>query len=116
MFAFDTPESRLSHIRRLDIDEYWRQLDCFILGNTKQGNPDCRDCWAAPFCTGCMGSNQVATGTLAGNEPINCQIVKQSAESAMAKLAELQDTPERWASFIDNWSKIAGGNHAEASC
>jgi uncharacterized protein len=46
---------------------------------------DCRDCWAAPLCSGCIGGDQLETGSTAGRPA--CDVIRGIAETTILEVA-----------------------------
>jgi len=60
-----------------------------IFLSDKARNPQCRKCWASPFCSGCIGADYYKTGERF--EKTSCDLTKAMAEGFLAKVVNLMD-------------------------
>jgi uncharacterized protein len=60
-----------------------------IFYSDKTRNPQCRECWASPFCSGCIGADYFKTGGRL--EKTSCDLTKAMAEGFLAKVVNLMD-------------------------
>jgi uncharacterized protein len=69
---------------------------------------ECQECWASPFCSGCLGADYIRTrGTLAKT---SCHLTREMAEGFLSQIADLiVKKPER----IHRFSVNEGG---DSSC
>jgi radical SAM protein with 4Fe4S-binding SPASM domain len=51
----------------------------------KEGAAECRDCWAAPLCSGCIGGDWIETGSTAGRPA--CDVIRGIAETTILEVA-----------------------------
>lgn len=55
--------------------------------NIKKNNSDCKDCFANNICTGCLGLNQISTGSLYELDKKYCEMTKKMVEIVLVNLA-----------------------------
>lgn len=61
-----------------------------IIEQDKSHNPECQQCWASPFCSGCIGADAVTNqGNLAKK---SCVLTKAMVEAFLVKIPEVADT------------------------
>jgi radical SAM protein with 4Fe4S-binding SPASM domain len=60
-----------------------------IFLSDKTRNSQCRECWASPFCSGCIGADYFKTGERL--EKTSCDLTKAMAEGFLAKVVNLMD-------------------------
>lgn len=66
-----------------------RDISRRILEADKGNAAECRECWASPLCSGCIGADYIRTGgTL---DKTSCLMTKEMAEGFLAKIAEIND-------------------------
>jgi uncharacterized protein len=58
-----------------------------IILNEKANDPKCLECWAAPFCTGCIGADYISNG--GSLTKANCDVVKSMVDGFLTKAATL---------------------------
>jgi len=60
-----------------------------LLANEKHNDPECLQCWASPFCSGCIGADYIKNGrTLTKTK---CDVVKSMIEGFLSKIVCFQD-------------------------
>lgn len=71
-----------------------------ILNNDKGRNPKCLECWASPFCSGCIGADYMKNGgTL---EKTRCDVMRAMAEGFLSKvIGFLDERPDGIAQFTE---------------
>ncbi|NLX35652.1 MAG: radical SAM protein [Chloroflexi bacterium] len=60
---------------------------CEIEASGKANHPLCRDCWARGLCSGCIGGDYYATGSLSSKP--SCALTRSMAAEAIVRLAEM---------------------------
>ena len=65
----------------------WRapQVAGLLEACRKDGAGSCRDCWAAPLCSGCIGGDHFETGSTAGRPA--CAVIRGIAETTILEVA-----------------------------
>jgi radical SAM protein with 4Fe4S-binding SPASM domain len=83
-----TPEGELVDARR-------NEVAAALRGCLKGSRGCCRDCWAAPFCSGCIGSDLIETGELC--QPARCDMTRTIARTILLELASDGPAPAQQA-------------------
>lgn len=105
MFA-GQPELCLGNVNSVpDRKVFMERLQAFVQNNRKDTHHTCRECWARNLCTGCMGDIQLSSGTLTGESPLLCAVMKAVAEETMLFLARIQGDPMLWKRFVSNYRR-----------
>lgn len=76
------------------------RLQAFMHHNRKDTHATCRNCWALSLCSGCMGDTQMSVGTLEGESPMMCAVMKAVAEETMLFLARIRNDAAVWKRFV----------------
>ncbi|MDW8325353.1 MAG: radical SAM protein [Anaerolineales bacterium] len=79
------------------------RLRAFMRHNRKDTHAACRECWARSLCSGCLGDTQLSTGSLEGESPLMCAIMKAVAEETMLFLAKIRNDAEAWRRFVNHY-------------
>jgi radical SAM protein with 4Fe4S-binding SPASM domain len=55
-----------------------------VLRNDKRGDPACEECWASPFCSGCLARDYFVNG--GSFERTGCSVIRAMAEEFISKV------------------------------
>jgi uncharacterized protein len=85
------PEFHLGNILDPDFPDgpKVKEISRRILEADKSRAPECRECWASPLCSGCIGADDIRTGgTL---DKTSCRMTKEMAEGFLSQIVEIND-------------------------
>jgi len=85
------PEFHLGNILDPDFPDgpKVREISRRILEADKSRAPECRECWASPLCSGCIGADDIRTnGRL---DKTACLMTREMAEGFLSRIAEISD-------------------------
>jgi uncharacterized protein len=74
--------------------------------NGKRYVDPCHSCWCSSMCLGCIAKHYVENGSISIPEPGRCARFQASVSRMLLKLAEIHETPLRWATLLASLDRM----------